>query len=66
METILEDEESKFTNHHKSLEYIHNIRDFIALDEEMISHIRNMKPEEKMEIILALNDVIKSLISLLE
>lgn len=65
METILEDEESQFTNHLKSLDYLHKIRDLIALDEEMISHIRNMKPEEKMEIILALNDVIKSLISLL-
>jgi hypothetical protein len=66
METIIEDEVNLFTIHEKHLNYIHKIRDLIALDEEMIYHIRNMQNEEKMEIIIALNDVIKSLISLLE
>lgn len=70
METIIENEEKHFTNHVKELDvlinYVHKIRDLVSLDEEMIFHIRNMQNEEKMEIILALNEVVKSLISLLE
>lgn len=63
MEPILE---NPFTKHLNYLDYVHKIRDLIALDEEMISHIRNMLPEEKMEIIVALNDIVKSLLSLME
>jgi hypothetical protein len=37
-----------------------------SLDKEMINNIRNMSNEEKMEIIIALNDVVENINILLE
>jgi len=65
----MEHEEKEFNpcnNKDLLMNYVHRIRDMIELDEEMIHHIRHMQSEDKMEIIHALNDVIKSLITLLE
>lgn len=38
---------------------IHNIRNMDPLDEEMISNIHNMSNEEKMNIIISFNEMIK-------
>jgi hypothetical protein len=46
--------------------YLHDIRNLKILDKEMINNIRNMSNEEKMDIIITLNDVIEGLITLLE
>jgi hypothetical protein len=39
------------------IKYIHEIRNFNVLDEEMIDNIRLMTNEEKMNIITSLNDI---------
>ena len=44
---------------------IHQIKDLILLDETKIHQIRTMNHEEKMDIICAFNEVVKSLICLL-
>ena len=63
METIFEEAE----NNPKLLsQLIHQIKDLIVLDETKLQQIRGMNPEEKMELIRALNEVVKSLISLLD
>jgi hypothetical protein len=41
--------------------YIHNIRNVQILDNEMIANIRDMSSENKMDIILSLNVVLKYL-----
>ena len=41
--------------------YIHDIRNINVLDEEMLNNIRIMSDDDKMNIIIALNDVIKHL-----
>jgi len=39
--------------------YIHDIRNMKSLDKEMINNIRNMSNEEKMNIIISLNDILE-------
>ncbi len=46
--------------------YVHDVRNMKSLDKEMINNIRNMSNEEKMEIIIALNDVVENISILLE
>ena len=67
--------ESKSNNEYKSTNnnsvellrtYLHDIRNMKTLDREMIRNIRNMSNDEKMDIILTMNDVIDGLKALLE
>jgi hypothetical protein len=60
--------EDKITNNVNDLfkMYLHDIRNLKILDKEMINNIRNMSNEDKMDIIITLNDVIEGLIMLLE
>ena len=44
---------------------IHDVRNMKLLDKKMISNIRNMSDEKKMEIIIALNDVVEHINMLL-
>jgi hypothetical protein len=61
------DEETKEVSSTKLLrEYIHEIRNLKILTKEMIQHIRNMPCEDKMEIILAFNDVVEGLQQLID
>ena len=46
--------------------YIHDIRNIKPLDKEMINNIRNMSNEEKMNIIISLNDVVEYIKGILE
>ena len=46
--------------------YIHEIRNIKPLDKEMINNIRNMSNEEKMNIIISLNDVVEYVKDILE
>ena len=46
--------------------YIHDIRNIKSLDKEMINNIRNMSNEEKMNIIISLNDVVEYVKGILE
>ena len=46
--------------------YIHDIRNMKILDKEMINNIRNMSNEEKIEIIIALNDNIEYIKAFIE
>ena len=46
--------------------YLHDIRNMKTLDREMIRNIRNMSNDEKIDIILTMNDVIDGLKALLE
>lgn len=46
--------------------YIHDIRNMKELNKEMINNICKMTNEEKLEIILILNDVVQALKELLE
>ena len=39
--------------------YIHHIRNLNTLDANMMKNIRNMSDDEKIHIILALNDVVR-------
>ena len=45
--------------------YLHDIRNIKILDKEMINNIRNMSNENKMNIIIELNNVIETLKNLL-
>ena len=47
-------------------QYLHDIRNIQILDKEMIKNICNMSNVEKMDIIIALNDVVANLKSYLE
>jgi hypothetical protein len=44
---------------------IHDVRNMKLLDKKMINNIRNMSDEKKMEIIIALNDVVEHINMLL-
>ena len=46
--------------------YIHEIRNIKSLDKEMINNIRNMSNEEKMNIIISLNEMIEYVKNMLE
>ena len=46
--------------------YLHDIRNMQILDKEMINKIRSMSNEEKMEIIIAFNDVVEGIKILIE
>ena len=46
--------------------YLHDIRNMKIFDSEMINNIRTMTDKEKMEIIIAMNDVIEGLVILVE
>jgi hypothetical protein len=46
--------------------YTHDIRNMVTLDNEMLCNIRNMSNVDKMAIIMALNDVISGLKTLIE
>ena len=46
--------------------YLHDIRNIKLLDKEMINNIRNMSNEEKMDIIITLNNVVEKLKSFIE
>jgi hypothetical protein len=46
--------------------YLHDIRNIKLLDKEMINNIRNMSNEEKMDIIITLNNVVENLKSFIE
>lgn len=46
--------------------YLHDIRNMKTLDREMIRNIRNMSNDDKMDIILTMNDVINGLKAFLE
>jgi len=55
--------EDEITNNNTTYlfrEYIHYIRNMKILDKQMINNIRNMSNEEKIEIIIALNDVVEA------
>jgi hypothetical protein len=41
--------------------YLHEVRNMKTLDKEMINNIRNMSHEDKMDIIIAFNDVVETL-----
>ena len=61
--------EDKIINHNNTYlckRYIHEIRNMKPLDKEMINNIRNMSNEEKINIIISLNDVIKYVKDILE
>jgi hypothetical protein len=45
---------------------LHLIKDLKCLDTDTLNQVESMNPEEKMEIILAFNEVVKSLMSLLD
>jgi hypothetical protein len=63
METIFEEAE----NNPKLLsQFIHQIKNLILLDETKLQQIRVMNSEEKIEIIIAFNEVVKSLMTLLD
>jgi hypothetical protein len=54
--------EDKQINHNATdlcKRYMHEIRNMKPLDTEMINNIRNMSNEEKMNIIISLNEMIK-------
>ena len=61
MEPIFEDSNPKLLPH-----LIHQIKDLIVLDETNCQQIRGMSHDEKMEIIVALNEMLKTILSLLE
>jgi hypothetical protein len=61
--------EDKMNNHNVTdlfRKYVHDVRNMKRLDKEMINNIRNMSNEEKMEIIIAFNDVVENINILLE
>jgi hypothetical protein len=45
---------------------MHDIRNIVTLDNEMLCNIRNMSNADKMDIIIALNDVISVLKTMIE
>jgi len=59
----------KIKNQNNSIllrKYLHDIRNIKLLDKEMINNIRNMSNEEKMDIIITLNNVVENLKSFIE
>ena len=66
---IKEYKEDKTPNHYSNdlfNKILHDIRNMKTLDNEMINNIRNMSDEDKMDIIIALNDVVVHLKEILE
>jgi hypothetical protein len=56
--------EDKITNRNDNeifRRYLHEVRNMKTLDKEMINNIRNMSHEDKMDIIIAFNDVVETL-----
>jgi hypothetical protein len=45
---------------------LHLIKDLNFLDTDTLNQVESMNPEEKMELIRAFNEVVKSLLSLLD
>jgi hypothetical protein len=45
---------------------LHLIKDLKCLDTDTLNQVESMNPEEKMELIRAFNEVVKSLLSLLD
>ncbi len=45
---------------------LHLIKDLKSLDTDTLNQVESMNPEEKMELIRAFNEVVKSLTSLLD
>jgi hypothetical protein len=61
--------EDKMTNDNDNdlfKKYIHDIRNMKVLNKEMINNIRIMSNEKKMDIIIALNDIVEYLNSVIE
>ena len=61
--------EDKIINHNATdlcKKYIHEIRNIKPLDKEMINNIRNMSNEEKINIIITFNEMIRHLKDILE
>ena len=61
--------EDKIINHNATdlcKKYIHEIRNIKPLDKEMINNIRNMSNEEKINIIITFNEMIRYLKDILE
>ena len=46
--------------------YLHDIKNMKTIDKEMLNNIRNMSHENKMEIIKTLNEIIETIIILVE
>ena len=46
--------------------YIHQIRNMIALDKDMIENVSKMTSEDNLDIIVALNDMLVHLVDILE
>ena len=63
-----EDKEDKSMNKNidNKKKIIHDIRNIKYLDKEMLSNIRNMSNQDKMDIIITFNEVINGLKALLE
>jgi len=59
-------ESSKESSNELLDDYIRRIKDFLILDETMLREIRTFTQEEKMEIIVAMNEVILCFLSLLD
>lgn len=62
-------EEDKMINHNINdlcRKYVHEVRNMKILDKEMINNIRDMSNEDKMEIIIAFNDIIENINILIE
>jgi hypothetical protein len=53
--------ETKYFNKNIFKNCIHCIRNIKTMDKEMINSIKHMSNEEKMEIIISLNDVVEHL-----
>lgn len=66
METISETDILKQDSNELFREYLHKIKDLIVLDENSIQHIQSFTKEERMEIIVAMNQVILSLLYILD
>jgi hypothetical protein len=61
--------ETKIINHNTNnlfKKYLHNIRNMKTLDKEMINNVCNMSNEEKIDIIIAFNDILEYVITFLE
>ena len=46
--------------------YTHQIRNMVALDKDMIENVSKMTSEDKLDIIVALNDMLVHLIDILD
>jgi len=68
-EDIKEYKEDKNPHHYSNdliNKILHDIRNMKTLDNEMINNIRNMSDEDKMDIIILLNEVVVHLKEILE